>query len=183
MTTIQSITPQERDAAHQYLLSSYASVAETVSKFSPAQLSFKPTAECWSAAEITEHMALIANVVVQSVLVGVKQGPPPAPDVDNEKLAKRIRSVATRGTKIDAPPQFAPTGKWTVPESLDQLNAAHTALISALDTVQDLHAHTLAHPVIGPLDGYQWILLTAAHTERHLNQIREVTANPNFPAA
>jgi hypothetical protein len=38
------------------------------------------------------------------------------------------------------------------------------------------------HPVLGPLDGYEWILAAAAHSERHTKQILEVKADPNFPA-
>jgi hypothetical protein len=33
----------------------------------------------------------------------------------------------------------------------------------------------------GPLDAYQWLLLISGHTERHLAQILEVKADPNFP--
>ena len=32
------------------------------------------------------------------------------------------------------------------------------------------------------MDGYQWILAAAAHTERHTKQILEVRADANFPA-
>ena len=31
------------------------------------------------------------------------------------------------------------------------------------------------------LDGYEWILLIAGHSERHTKQMLEVKANPNFP--
>ena len=36
---------------------------------------------------------------------------------------------------------------------------------------------------LGPLDGYQWLVFIAAHTERHLAQLREVKADPKFPKA
>jgi hypothetical protein len=31
------------------------------------------------------------------------------------------------------------------------------------------------------LDGYQWLLLLSAHTERHTAQIAEVKAHTGFP--
>jgi hypothetical protein len=31
------------------------------------------------------------------------------------------------------------------------------------------------------LDGYEWILFIAAHSDRHTKQIKEVEADPNFP--
>ena len=32
------------------------------------------------------------------------------------------------------------------------------------------------------MDGYQWILAAAAHTERHAKQMLEVMAEPGYPA-
>jgi DinB superfamily len=178
------ITTEERESARQYLLSTWAGVAGSLGGLSPSQLSFKPAPDRWSVAETTEHMALIANVVVQRVMAGIKQGPPPEPDVDRQKVEARIRQVATsRATKITAPAPFTPTGRWTAAESLAQLQGAHMSLIELLETRQDLRANTAAHPIIGHCDGYQWILLTGAHADRHLDQIREVKADPKFPAA
>jgi hypothetical protein len=42
-------------------------------------------------------------------------------------------------------------------------------------------AELLAHRAAGLLDGYQWILLMAGHTERHVLQIEEVKRQPGFP--
>jgi hypothetical protein len=43
-----------------------------------------------------------------------------------------------------------------------------------------LRAHLTDSPM-GKLDGYQWVLLIAAHSERHTKQMLEVKADPNFP--
>lgn len=32
------------------------------------------------------------------------------------------------------------------------------------------------------MDGYQWALTLAAHDERHVRQILELKADPNYPA-
>ena len=37
------------------------------------------------------------------------------------------------------------------------------------------------HPALGSIDAYDWILMLAAHTERHTAQIKEIKADPNFP--
>ncbi len=36
-------------------------------------------------------------------------------------------------------------------------------------------------PLGRKLDAYQWVLLISAHCERHMKQIEEVKADPNFP--
>jgi hypothetical protein len=53
--------------------------------------------------------------------------------------------------------------------------------VAILQSTPDLRAHVVAHPALGPLDGYQWILTVAAHTERHTKQILEVKADTRFP--
>ena len=37
------------------------------------------------------------------------------------------------------------------------------------------------HPEMGVMDGYQWLLLIAAHCERHTAQILEIKAMPGYP--
>jgi hypothetical protein len=50
-----------------------------------------------------------------------------------------------------------------------------------LKSAPDLRAHAIDSPMGMELDGYGWILLIAAHSERHTKQILEVKADPNFP--
>ena len=49
-----------------------------------------------------------------------------------------------------------------------------------LKSATGLRAH-LADSPMGKLDGYEWVLLIAAHSERHTKQMLEVKADPNFP--
>jgi hypothetical protein len=43
-------------------------------------------------------------------------------------------------------------------------------------TDDSLRQHAAAHPALKMLDGYQWLLLLSAHTERHTLQIEEAKA-------
>jgi hypothetical protein len=45
----------------------------------------------------------------------------------------------------------------------------------------ELRAHAADSPMGKKLDGYEWVLFAAAHSERHTKQINEVKADPNFP--
>jgi hypothetical protein len=42
-------------------------------------------------------------------------------------------------------------------------------------TCDPLHHHTAPLGELGPLDAYQWLLLMAAHTDRHLAQMRDAS--------
>ena len=66
--------------------------------------------------------------------------------------------------------------------SLKHFEESRAKTIKFIKDTKDLREHTMASPPLGKtLDGYEWILFIAAHSERHTKQIDEVKADPNFP--
>jgi hypothetical protein len=57
---------------------------------------------------------------------------------------------------------------------------SRTATEDFLKNTAGLREHVMDSPM-GKLDGYQFVLLIAAHSERHTKQILEVKADTNFP--
>ena len=78
-----------------------------------------------------------------------------------------------------------PANRWlTKAEVIEQFRRARAASVEALRNAgDDLRSRFAPHPVAGNLDGYQWFLTIAAHTERHLAQIEEIKSHPDYPAA
>jgi hypothetical protein len=73
----------------------------------------------------------------------------------------------------------------TTPElelTAEQIGKASRHLSATLDAPL-LRGRVWPHPLFGLWDGYQWLLATAAHTERHIQQIREAKADHNFPTS
>jgi hypothetical protein len=64
---------------------------------------------------------------------------------------------------------------------LEHFLANRDQTISFLKSSSDLREHRVDHPVLGSLDGYEWLLTIAAHSDRHTKQILEIKADPNFP--
>lgn len=101
-------------------------------------------------------------------------GPPSegrVPDV----LDDEIPYLFYRG---DEPPNVAkPTGAWTSwPDAETTFREGATALLVLLDEPNvDLRTLGLAHPIFGWMDGMQWVLFAAAHTERHRSQLIGLT--------
>jgi hypothetical protein len=62
-----------------------------------------------------------------------------------------------------------------------QFLQADRSMEDALHNTPGLREYTFPHPVLGELDGYDWILVFALHNLRHLEQIREVKECLNFP--
>jgi hypothetical protein len=148
---------------------------------SDAQWTFKPAPDRWSAAEIVEHVAVI-EAVVKGILAKIDEGPAPAADRHANEIDQMILTkVLDRGKKAKAPEMAVPTGRWAPAAALEHFRATSGELAEIVSSAVGLRQHVFAHPVLGTMDGYQWILVVAAHNERHNQQILEVEADPGFP--
>jgi len=94
-----------------------------------------------------------------------------------------LQRIPDRSHKAQAPEFLKPTSRWaTQAELIRAFEESRTATVDYVRTTNDdLRDHFGPHPIFGPLDAYQWILLISAHSERHTKQIEEVKADPNFP--
>ena len=176
------ITSTEKDHALTYLNQTRDAVIAATKGLSEAQLKFKPAPDRWSVAEVVEHLALIEDIVNQGVFPKLSTAPAPAADWDAKKVdAMVLANVPDRSTKFQAPEPAVPTGRWTPAETHDHFLASRTQTVAFLKSTPDLRGHVVPHPVFGPMDGYEWVLAVAAHTERHTKQILEVKADPAYP--
>lgn len=179
----QDISNSEREMALRYLAETRAGVIESVKGLSDAQFSFKPAPERWSVAETLEHLTIVEEFVATGVRPRLEKAPAPAPERDVKHVdATIIATVPDRSTKFQAPPQIQPNGRWTPAVSLEHFLVSRDQTVEWLKTDTDLRGHSVNHPALGPLDGYQWILAAAGHSKRHTEQIIEVKTDPNFPA-
>jgi hypothetical protein len=94
-----------------------------------------------------------------------------------------VKQVPERTQKFKAPDVIAPKNRWSTPDAIvAHFKEGRDRSIAYVDTTQDdLRDHFAPHPALGVLDGYQWILLMSAHSERHTEQINEVKADPKYP--
>jgi uncharacterized damage-inducible protein DinB len=180
----EAISKQDRDAVVKYLTTTRDQVIAETEKLSDAQWNFKPGPDRWSVGEVVEHLAL-AESFLGETRQKVMKGPAPTA----EQLAKAkgqdaviLKAIPDRTQKVQAPEPIQPKERFG-PRS--KVMAAYRerraqTLDYAQKTTDDLRSRVGDSP-LGPLDGYQWLLFTAAHNERHLGQIREVKADPNFP--
>ncbi len=183
------LTPTDVDHAHLYLQQTQTGVIGATQGLSPAQWKFKPAAERWSIVEIVEHMVLAQEFMLGPVQEQLAKAPPAA-DRDSKAVdAIIVSQLPDRTTKFHAPDFLEPTGRWTPAVSMDRLRRNFVQLSASLDA-PNLREHVIDSPSLkavskgeyDKMDGYQWILAAAAHTERHTKQILEVRADNNFPA-
>lgn len=186
----QTLTPQELEQGHSYLEQTQTGLAGALKGLSEAQWKFKPAADCWSIAEIVEHVIFVHERVL-GPLRDQLAGAPAPPEATDYKLidAIVINQFPNRLTKFKAPEFAEPTGRYAHAEASEGLAKNYERLKEYLTSRPDLRSHAIeARPLKAVsngayeyMDGYQWILAAAAHTERHTKQILEVKADAAFP--
>jgi hypothetical protein len=179
----QSLSAADREKALKYLESTKQGVADATAGLSAAQWNFKPAPEKWSIAEVTEHIAAAEDFLRARIVEKVMVGPArPAGENVAEIDAMVLKMVPDRSHPAQAPDPLKPTNRFGSPESsLKHFMDARAATEDYLNKTQDLRDHATDSPFGKKLDGYEWILFIAAHSERHTKQIQEVKSNPNFP--
>jgi hypothetical protein len=169
--------------AFQFLDESTDGVAQAVNGLSEAQWKFKPEPSRWSIAEVVEHLALAENFFVSGVRPQLIASVAALPNAGAETMdGVLVSKTRDRSVKYQAPPPLLPGGRWPFEETLRQFLETRRQTAAFSKSVTDLRGYSANHPAFGSLDGYQWILVIAAHSARHTGQILEVQADPNFPA-
>ena len=156
-------------------------VAEQVRGLSPAQLEYRASPDRWTIRECVSHLAVAEPDYWRDLMKSVK-----APGDMKEK-----KSVATDADimwyGIDRVVHQKTGGGHEKVETYKDLGVA-LAKFQALratmidyikSTNDDLRAHSFGDKE--RIDCWQWMLEISTHAERHIQQIREIKNEPNFP--
>ena len=178
----QEVTQAEKDKALQYLESTKKNVLEATKGLSEAQWNFKSAPDRWSVAQVMEHIAAAEDFLRALDREKVMAAPAGEAGRDVKKTDEGVLAmVPDRTNKIQAPEPLVPTNRFGTPEgSIKHFVESRATTEDFLKTTTGLRDHVLESPM-GKLDAYEFVLLIAAHSERHTKQINEVKADPNFP--
>lgn len=171
----------EKHQLIQYLDTTRDNLLAAVKGLSEAQLSFHTSPGCWSIAGIVEHVAMVEEAVITTVLQERPSTSIPDRKIVNETDAGLLRKATDRSAKLEAPGQFHPTGK-PMAVSLEQFLSGRKKIVDCIQSTHlDLRHIVTQTRAFGPLDGHQRLLFLAAHSSRHTDQILETKSNPIFP--
>lgn len=178
------ITTKERAFAVQFLKETRSHVFSSVKGLSEAQLSFKADPDKWSVAECVKHIAAAEKELWAMAQPALEQPVNPekrtAIKFNDAQLIAAVKD-RTHKSKTFAALEPANSPYQTVQEALEAFQQNREKLIAFVrNTKADLRNHVLVLPV-GNYDTYQFILLIAAHSDRHLQQIEEVKSDVSFP--
>jgi hypothetical protein len=158
------------ESSQERVLKKLAGVTEPLSVFRPGE-------DRWSIREVLEHLVLCEYRFLERV----KNAEPSTAAPDFEKDAAVYARGLDRTEKRQAPEQVIPSGKFaSLGQAMAAFREARRQTIEYLrEGSEDLRKLKAQGP-LGDMDGYQILLLTALHTERHALQIDEIKNHPNY---
>lgn len=160
---------------------------DEIAGLSAAQGTARPTAGHWSILDVVEHIATV-EIGVLDVFRKRMFEHPCLPEHKVQTAGKDqliVDAMKDRVTRRVAPDFVKPAGRWPNPAAAaDAFDQARKSLIDLLSREsRNLRDFCAPHPSLKALDGYQWVLFVCTHTDRHGEQIRDMKAGQEFPAA
>jgi DinB superfamily len=180
----QELSAADKERGMQYLETTKKSIVEATKGLSEAQWNFKAAPDRWSVAETMEHIAA-AEDLLRGMIVEKGMKAPAEPGRDLKKTDDAVVAmIPDRSHKAQAPEPLKPTNRYSTPEAaVKHFLESRAQTEEFLKNTPGLREHVSDSPLGKKLDCYEWVLFVAAHSERHLKQILEVEADPNFPKA
>jgi hypothetical protein len=148
-----------------------------------------PGTDRWSVGQVLQHLAMIEKRIglgmTKWVVDARAGGLGPETETSSVMNSLPLQSIADRSQPRSAPAEFRPQGDldaasaWT---ALEQTRAALRAGVLAGDGLA-LGEVIQPHPVLGPINLYQWLLFVGSHEARHAAQVREIAAELNVSSS
>jgi hypothetical protein len=161
-------------------------LAELVRGLSPAQLEYKASPDRWSIRECVSHLAVAEPDYWRDLMKSVKAPPDmQGKDMQGKKSSATDADILWYGidrvvhTKTGGGHEKVDTYK-DLGVALAKFQTLRLTMIEYIkSTHDDLRAHSFGSQEV--IDCWQWMLEISTHAERHIQQIREIKADPNFP--
>ena len=149
-----------------------------VAGLSADQCSAHRSSDAWSITDVVEHIATVEIGVLEVFRTRLFERPCP-PEYKAQTSGKDqfiVDAMQDRITRRISPDLVKPAGRWPdAHQALAAFDRARQGMIDLLTKeTRDLRAYCAPHPALKALDGHQWILFLATHTDRHREQIRDI---------
>src|SRR6267142_6754287 len=165
-----------------YLDSQRAALSEAVELVPTELRDQQPGSDRWSVAQVLQHLVIIEKRIGMGVTrwVGDALAGGLGPELETSSVLNSLdlALIADRSRRRNAPEEVRPNGDldaasaWT---ALEQTRAALRAGVMPGDSMA-LSEVIQPHPVLGPINLYQWLLFVGAHEARHTGQVCEIAA-------
>ena len=140
----------------------------------------KPSPDRWSVAEVLEHLSIVETRIervfskrlAEARVAGLgpeRASSPVVGTIDMDRVLDRTR-------RITATEAALPTGKLDAGAAWAAAERARDTLCNAVRDADGLALSDVIHPhpVLGPINLYQWIAFVGGHEARHAAQVIEL---------
>ncbi|MBI2686193.1 MAG: DinB family protein [Acidobacteria bacterium] len=185
----EPLSKNERDQAMSHLHATRKQVLDFVGPLTEAQWKFKPAPERWSIAECAEHIAETENLLRGLIQQSAKKLP-----VDDARRAEKaatkdvsakalLNTITDRSKPASAPAEIRPTGRFaTKADFIAAFNSRRDETIRYVETTgEDLRGRFFKPGPAPEMDLYEMVLMISGHSDRHLQQMKEVSRAPGYP--
>jgi hypothetical protein len=177
VSTAEPMTSLERQRLIAHLEMTASWFLDEVSRLSPEQLAFRPAPESWTILEVVDHLVVVGPIYWQDLQNALKAPAGRTTTTTDEAI---LWYGIDRTNREKAIPSEVPKGLVDLKGGLEAYRKQHALLLQYVRaTDDDLRGHYVERQ---RSDAYQWVLLISTHEQRHVLQIREIKANPRFPA-
>ena len=148
---------------------------------SPAR-NTSPAADQWSAAQILDHLAIahtrVAAVVSKWIAEARANGIGPETATSAVLGTIPTERILDRTQRVPAPEAIRPRTDIDAETAWGEFEQARDKLRAAFLTGDGLALEQVIqpHPVLGPINMYQWVLFNGSHEARHTLQVLEIAA-------
>ncbi len=175
---MSTLTPAERQTLVAGLEASATHFRGATASLSTGDWERVPAPGKWNAILLAEHLALTEQVVPRIVRMALEEpvwvSEPGESEAKDAEIIASLNDDSLRRTAVEA---IAPRSEYEAgPEAAEVFLTRRARTIDYVRTTDDpLRSHRFPHPAFGPIDGYQWLLMLAYHTDRHVRQIERAT--------
>lgn len=147
----------------------------------------QPTANQWSVAQVLNHLTIIDKRIAAGVgkWIADAQANGLGHETETTSVTATIpnEKIVDRSRKVEAPEEIRPRTDVDAETAWNELEQARAKLRAAFLSGDGLALGEVVqpHPVLGPINVYQWMLFCASHEARHTLQIREIAEQLNAP--
>ncbi|MGH9660760.1 MAG: DinB family protein, partial [Bryobacteraceae bacterium] len=177
----RALTPAERDYVIGKLVESRKRFLDSLEGLTEAQWNFKAAPERWSVAECAEHLTVSEQFIFEFATQKVLKIPkhPDRAEPAKEDDEKIWKSISDRTQKGKAPEPLVPKQRFAGRAALvAEFNQRRDRTVDYAKTTQDdLRDHATPSSIVKLMDAYQYLVVIAAHTWRHTDQIEDVKAS------
>jgi hypothetical protein len=141
----------------------------------------RPRPDRWSVAEVLEHLAIVerrvALMISNLVATAPELGDSQRSALSSDMVRQQLSTLLDRSRRLATNEAGTPSGNFNARDAWIALEASRNELLGVLERARglELGGFVRPHPLLGPLNTYEWIAFVGGHDARHAAQIDEVS--------